>query len=259
MIVVKLLVDLFATVGTWSWFVLTLVVFDPVLRFSRLFGERPMDRAVSAMCRCLSWCIPLGLCRLRIEGRENAPRDGRLIVVSNHQSLVENFLPLWVLDHLRPRYVAKSSMGRWIPAVSYNLRRLGHALIDRGDRVQALAAISRLAERMKAGEISTMIFPEGTRSRTGQMSTFKRAGLAVLLDAAPDTPVLPVVFHGGNRVFPRGLPRVRAFSTVRMKVLPPVERLGRSVEEMVELLGALLRTEFEQMQAEAGELVAVEA
>lgn len=240
--------DILATVGAWSVFGLTALAFDPVLRVSRQFGEGPMDRAVSVMCRCLSWSIPAGLGRLRLEGLENVPRNGRVLIISNHQSLVENFLPLWVLDHLRPRYVAKREMAKWLPSVSYNLRRAGHCLISRQDRDGSVEAIRGLGRRVVAGECSAMLFPEGTRSSTGEINPFKYAGLSALLEAAPSVPVLPVVFHGGNCIFPRGKPRVRAFSTVTMRVLPLLDR-DRPVDEMVPVIQDLLSSTFEALDA----------
>lgn len=247
--------DLVGTVGAWTVFAGTLFVFDPVLRIARAFGERPMDRAVSAMCRVLSWSIPAGLCRLRLEGLENVPPGGRVIVVSNHQSLVESFLPLWALDHLRPRFVAKREMASWIPAVSFNLRAAGHCLISRKDRDGSVEAIRGLGRRVAAGECSAMIFPEGTRSASGLLNRFKLAGLAALIEEAPGVPILPVVFHGGHRVFPRGKPRVRAFSTVTMRVMPAMEREERALDEFVSLVHGVLTATFAELegrQSQAG-------
>ena len=155
-------VDFVATAGAWGWFGLTLVVFDPVLRVARMLGAEPMDRAVGLMCRVLGGSIRAGLGRLELE-LENIPPQGSYIVVCNHQSLVESFLPFWLLRHLRPRYIAKRALGRWIPAISFNLRRGGHCLIDRTDREGALAAIAELGRRVDSGEVSAFIFPEGTR------------------------------------------------------------------------------------------------
>ncbi len=245
-------VDLLATVGAWGWFGLTLVVFDPVLRLARILGEEPMDRAVGLMCRALGCSIRAGLGRLEIEGLENIPAQGRYIVVCNHQSLVESFLPFWLLQHLRPRYIAKRALGRWIPAISFNLRRGGHCLIDREDRERALEAIAELGRRVDSGEVSAFIFPEGTRSADGRMNPFKPAGLATLLRTAPQAAILPMVVHGGNRVFPRGLPRVQAGSTVRVQVLPLLAREGRDVEATIERIREVLAGRFAELEERFG-------
>ena len=244
--------DLAATAGAWSWFVLTLGVFDPVLRVARLFGEESLARAASLMCRVLTGSIRAGLGRLEVQGLENVPRGARLVVVCNHQSLVESFLPFWVLDHLRPRYICKKVLGRWIPGVSYNLRRGGHCLIDRSDRQQAVEAIARLGHRVDAGEVSAVIFPEGTRSADGRMNPFKPAGLATLLRMAPRARILPMVVHGGNLVFPRGRPRVRAGSTVRVRFLPVLERQDEEVEVTIERIQAAMSACFAGLERQHG-------
>src|SRR6516165_8148604 len=77
---------------------------------------------------------------------------------------------------------------RWIPSVSYNLRRGGHVLIDRSDAPAALEAIRALGRRVRNGGVSAMIFPEGTRARVGDLGPFKTAGTLALLEEAPDTP-----------------------------------------------------------------------
>lgn len=245
-------VDFVATAGAWGWFGLTLVVFDPVLRVARMLGAEPMDRAVGLMCRVLGGSIRAGLGRLELEGLENIPPQGSYIVVCNHQSLVESFLPFWLLRHLRPRYIAKRALGRWIPAISFNLRRGGHCLIDRTDREGALAAIAELGRRVDSGEVSAFIFPEGTRSQDGRMNPFKPAGLATLLRTAPRADILPMVVHGGNHVFPRGFPRVQAWSTVRVQFMPVLERGDSDVEETIEQIRQVLTGRFAELEARFG-------
>jgi 1-acyl-sn-glycerol-3-phosphate acyltransferase len=245
-------VDFVATAAAWGWLGLTLVLFDPVLRIASLLGAEPMDRAVGLMCRVLGGSIRAGLGRLELEGLENIPPQGSYIVVSNHQSLVESFLPLWLLQHLRPRYIAKKPLGGWIPAVSFNLRRGGHCLIDREDREEALAAIAELGRRVDSGEVSALIFPEGTRSVDGRINPFKPAGLATLLQTAPRAEILPMLVHGGNHVFPRGLPRVRAGSTVRVQFWPVLVRGDSDVEETIERIRQVLTSRFAELEARFG-------
>jgi 1-acyl-sn-glycerol-3-phosphate acyltransferase len=91
-----------------------------------------------------------------------------------------------------PKYVSKQSLARWIPSISFNLRYGGHALIDRGDPAQAVEAIRTLADAVRTRGVSAVIFPEGTRARGGALGAFRRRGTLALLEAAPDTPVVPV-------------------------------------------------------------------
>lgn len=221
--------DGMATVGAWGWFGANLLVFDPILRVSSLVGPRSLERAAAVMCHSLAFSVRTGMCELRLHGQENIPPNGRVIVICNHQSLVESFVPFWLLETLRPKFVAKKVMGKWIPAVSFVLRRGGSCLIDRHNHVQALAAIADLGKRVHAGDASAMIFPEGTRSTVGKLGKFRPTGLVTLMRQAPNAAILPMVVHGGDRVFPKGRPRVQAGSVVDVSFLPlitPAE-LGR--------------------------------
>jgi 1-acyl-sn-glycerol-3-phosphate acyltransferase len=244
------LVDLPVTAIAWTWLGLVLVVFDPLTRLARLGGPATLEATVTFMCRLLSLCFPLTFSRLVVEGRQNAPRHGRLIIVANHQSLAETFLPLWVLADLRPKFISKKELARGIPTVSFNLRVGGHCLIDRQDREQAVAAIRELGQRVAAGEVSALIFPEGTRAADGLKIPFKRAGLTTLLQAAPRAPVLPIVFDGGARLFPRRPRLMRAGSTVRMRILPPIERQGQDEETLIRQVEGLIAEELARLRGE---------
>src|SRR5438046_9557574 len=94
-----------------------------------------------------------------------------------------------------PKCISERSLGRSIPSVSYNLRRGGHVLIDRGDAPGAVATIRELGRRVQAGGISAVIFPEGTRSRAGELREFRRAGTLALLEAAPGVPAVRTPAH----------------------------------------------------------------
>jgi 1-acyl-sn-glycerol-3-phosphate acyltransferase len=108
--------------------------------------------------------------------------------------------------------------------VSYNLRRGGHVLIDRADGRGAVAAIRELGERVRAGIASAAIFPEGTRARRGELGEFKRAGTAALLEAAPETAVVPVAIDGSWRLLRHNLLPVPWGVRVRVRIAEPIAR-----------------------------------
>src|SRR2546427_12978341 len=108
-------------------------------------------------------------------------------------------LPGTLLFRSFPKYISKRSLGRWIPSVSYNLRRGGHVLIDRGDAPGAVATIRELGRRVQAGGISAVIFPQGTRPRAGELREFRRAGAPPPPETAPDVPVVPIPSHQARR------------------------------------------------------------
>src|SRR6185436_6186708 len=123
-------------------------------------------------------------------------------------------------------FVSKRELARrWIPSISYNLRRGGNALIDRGDRAEAVEAIRKLGVEEVAGRgVSAVIFPEGTRARGGVLGSFRPQGTLALMAAVPDAPVVPVAIDNSWRLLEHGL-RPAPFGTrVRVFIGSPIER-----------------------------------
>ena len=149
-------------------FGLILLVFDPVQRVARLFGQRPQEHVAGALQWSLVQAWRICGTRLVVERSPKMRPWQHYIIVSNHQSMFDIALIGAVFYSNFPKYVSKRSLGKWIPSISYNLRQGGHVLIDRGDPETALAAIRELGRRVARGQGSAMIFPEGTRARHGR-------------------------------------------------------------------------------------------
>lgn len=240
-----------ATISAWSVFVFFVLLFDPILRLASIFGQKSIEKVMQIFCHCLSWSIRAGFCKLKVEGRENIPHQGGVIVVGNHQSLVESFLPFDLLYEIRPKYVAKEVLGRWIPSISFVLRNGGHCLIDRKNHDEALNSITNLGRRINSESISPIIFPEGTRSLQGDLQDFKTGGLKALLEEAPNAPILIMLIHNGTKIFPKGLPRVEAGSTITMKFLPLIKRSNfTSNQELSEYIHKTMSEEYKAIKNE---------
>jgi 1-acyl-sn-glycerol-3-phosphate acyltransferase len=115
------------------------------------------------------------------------------------------------------RAVAKKEVF-YVPFFSSVLRFAGFIEVDRGDRAQATRAIARAVDALKRGACF-LIFPEGTRSRTGEVGPFKKGGFVVAMDAG--SRIVPVALQGTRELMPRGGFRIRP-GTVRVRVLDPV-------------------------------------
>src|SRR5439155_1353365 len=183
-------------------FAAVLLVFDPAQRIARLFGQRPQEYVAGALQMALVAAFRLCGTRLAVERAPGFVPGRSYVVVSNHQSMFDIALLGTLLFRSFPKYISKRSLGRWIPSVSFNLRRGGHVLIDRGDAASALATIGELGRRVQAGGVSAVIFPEGTRSRAGELREFRRAGTLALLEAAPDVPGVPPCATSPLRAYP---------------------------------------------------------
>jgi len=212
----------------------TLLVFDPLQRLARLFGSRPQEVVAGALQRCLMWTLRLCGTRVLVERDASVAPHTPYILIANHQSMIDVPLVGALLFTNYPKYVSKRELSHWIPSISYNLRRGGNGLIDRGDRDQAEKVIRELGRRSQERGVSVVIYPEGTRSRSGAMRRFKRAGTLALLDAAPNLDVVPVAIDGSWRLLAHNLLPVPFGVRVRIRFCPPLPRDG--TEKDTELL-----------------------
>jgi len=132
----------------------------------------------------------------KVKGIENFPKDGKLIVYSNHTS---NFDPV-IIGVLMPRkihFMAKEELFR-IPIFGFIIKKLGAFPVRRG-KVD-ISAIKHSLKILKQDEVLGM-FPEGTRSKTGEIQSFEDGIASIAIRAK--APVIPVAICGGYRCFRR--------------------------------------------------------
>ncbi len=205
-------------------FVLILLVFDVVQRVARLFGQRPQEYVAGALQVALVWAFRLCGTRITVERSPAVRPWTAYVIVSNHQSMFDIPLLGQVFFSNFPKYIAKRSLGRFIPSVSYNLRRGGHVLIDRTDGRGAVAAIRALGAHVRTGRASALIFPEGTRARHGALGEFKPAGTLALFEEAPDAPIVPVAVDGSWALLHHNLFPLPWGVRIRLWVGAPIPR-----------------------------------
>ncbi len=121
------------------------------------------------------------------------------IYVMNHTSTLDLFLAIWLCP-TGGCGVTKKEVER-IPFLGQLYKLSGHLMLDRGDRAQSVGALTEVAELMKKHRLGCWILPEGTRSHDGVLKPFKSG--FVHLAIATKLPVVPVVVHGANRVWPK--------------------------------------------------------
>ncbi len=193
------------------FFGLCLLVFHPVqwLCFN-LFGYGPHRASVALLNWSLMRCTHLLGTTYRFNNPHKIPKDRPTILVLNHQSMHDIPPIIWFMRRQEPKFVSKKELGKGIPSVSYNLRHGGSALIDRKDSKQALREIAKLGEYIENNARGAVIFPEGTRSRTGHPKPFKTTGLKILLKKAPSALIVPISINDSWKMlrygkFPNGI------------------------------------------------------
>jgi 1-acyl-sn-glycerol-3-phosphate acyltransferase len=164
----------------------------------------------------ISVALFLGGLRVLVEGREKLGDGRNVVVMPNHVSHLDAPVLFQALG-IDFKALAKKEVFK-IPFLGHVLRVAGFIDVDRGDRVQARQAVDRAAESLRQGNCF-LIFPEGTRTRTGDLGPFKRGAFVAAIEAR--SRVVPAVLQGTRELMPRGDWRLRP-GTVRLRLLDPV-------------------------------------
>ena len=186
-------------------FIIAICAFHPVQYICfNVFGYKAHKKSVDALNLVLLRILITNFSTAEIESKVNLPEDKPLIFVSNHQGLYDIIGIGLFLRKYHPKFVSKIELGKGIPSVSYNLNHGGSVLIDRKNPKQALPALKKMAEYIETTNRSTVIFPEGTRSRDGHPGSFASNGLKILCIYAPNALVVPVTINNSWKVFRYG-------------------------------------------------------
>ena len=164
--------------------------------------------------------------RYTFTNSQNIPRDRPLIIVSNHQSMYDIPPIIWHMRKHHPKFVSKIELGKGIPSVSYNLRHGGSVLINRKDPKQSIAQLEKLGKYIEKHNRSAVIFPEGTRSRTGVPKPFRTTGLKVLMQNAPSALVVPISINNSWKLLKFGKFPMGLGTHLKFKVHQPLENDG---------------------------------
>lgn len=210
----------FYSILLWAWwtacFVVCLLITTVLYILS--FPLDPFRRLPNRSLKLLAWLIirPVPGWRVDVHGADRVKVERPTLVVANHQSFLD--IPLLYLLPWSMKWVTKRGMLR-IPILGWLIAMSGHLPIDRQSyrSVQAMDALVRPIEEGIPG----MIFPEGTRSPSGELRAFKRG--AFMIAKKYNFQVLPVVLEGGHRAMPSGSWKFSFNHTFVISVLAPLD------------------------------------
>lgn len=228
------------TVLYFILFGIILVIFHPIQWICfNLFGYNTHKKCVSILNLFLLRCTHVLGTRYSFNNPYQIPTNRPLIIVSNHQSM--NDIPpiIWYMRAHHPKFVSKIELGKGIPSVSYNLRHGGSALIDRKDAKQALMEISKLGRYIEKNHRSAVIFPEGTRSRTGHPKKFQTTGLKILMKQAPSALIVPISINNSWKMLRYGKFPYGIGSHLKFQVHEPLDNNGNA-DELIEKVEQLI-------------------
>lgn len=224
--------------------ILLFACYDFLLPASRLFSPRrsfeTTERYTKLAIRHI-FSLMASYCgvKLSFENLSGQELPDRFLLVANHQSLMDIPVCMKLFPTRILRFVAKWELRQGIPFISLILRRQGHALIRRrGDATQAMHTIRRYARRCEREGTCPVIFPEGTRSRDGEIGVFHTAGIRRILEETP-LPVVVAALEGGWRVAKvKDIPRNLSKAHFLVRVLTVTSTLSAKKEVLAAVSAA---------------------
>ena len=186
------------------------------------------DWAPKAWGKTILWAAGA---KVKMEGLERLDRVGPQIMVSNHQSWFDVFALSAYLP-VRFRFVAKKELGR-IPIYGQAWRACGHVSVDRGDRSAAIEALAQASGEVKDLGLTMVMFPEGTRSPTGELQRFKKGAFVLAIQL--QIPLVPIGIVGSRAIMRKGGWKVRA-GDITIRFGDPISSEGLAIRDRDALL-----------------------
>lgn len=147
------------------------------------------------------------------------------VAVANHESYADIFLISCLPWEMK--WLSKDTIFR-IPVMGWMMSMAGDIALTRGDRSSAADALTACRDRLDK-HVSVMIFPEGTRSRGGDMLPFKDGAFRLAIEAG--VPILPIAVAGTRHAMAKGSFRFRR-AVARCEVLEPVSTTGLTLTDL---------------------------
>ena len=181
--------------------------------------------------------------KVTVNGLANIDPTQSYVYMSNHQS---NFDIPVLLAYLpvQFRWLAKAELFK-IPIFGRAMRGAGYVKIDRFNQEAAFESLNEAARKMKNG-VSIMIFPEGTRSRDGNIRSFKKGGFIMALDAA--VPIVPVVLKGTWTIMDKSSLRINT-GEVSLNIETPIattDYTRENKDDLIKSVRAVISEGFEK-------------
>jgi 1-acyl-sn-glycerol-3-phosphate acyltransferase len=220
-----------------------LLLFQPIQWLCyNLGGYGPHKRSVDILNGLLTSTYYLLGNRVTFVNQQQLPEGRPIIFISNHQSMYDVPPLIYNLRRHHAKFISKVELTKGILSISYNLKVGGGANINRNDPRQSITELLKLAGRMKDNNWSTVIFPEGTRSKDGHMRSFQSAGVATILKKCPNALLVPIAINNAWKMVRFGIYPLGPFEHLTFEVLPPVEPNGRPADELVKQIEDTIKT-----------------
>lgn len=168
--------------------------------------------------------------KVRVEGGEKISPQGSYVFASNHASYMDTPVVLANIP-VQFRFMAKKGLFS-IPFLGWHLGRAGHIPVFRDNPRAAVKTLGLAAEAIQKHGISLIVFPEGGRTRTGDLRDFKDGAAYIAIRAG--VPIVPMALKGSRAVLPFGSGTPRS-GVIEMRVGDPIPTAGLKLHDRVRL------------------------
>ena len=239
----SILYYIFTLLQVAFWFVISIIVLGVTYPFDK--SRRWVHECSRYICKWL-FGIPPRMKRT-IDGLENIDQNKPYVMVMNHNSGIDIFAAYKI--PLNFRWVSKREVFR-VPFMGPLLTIHGDIPIERGNPSEAMAKVLSLGKLWLGRGASVAIFPEGTRSKTGEINRFKMGAFNLAKEA--NVEILPIVMTGTNNMFRKGW-LVNWTNHVAIRVMKPIsveEIAATDVKEMAQKVREQMVDELAKLREE---------
>lgn len=186
--------------------------------------------------------LAISLVRVRVSGLENI-LDEPAIYASNHASQLD--IPIICTKINRPLFFIGKIELKKVPILGQYMKTVGMIFVDRKNRERAMASMRTAIQDIQGGK-SIAAFPEGTRTKTGELLPFKKGVFTIAKEGR--IPIVPIAVIGSAKALASGSFFLRP-ATVEISILPALKGddfFNMSIEEMANHTRALIQQEIEK-------------
>ena len=229
----------------WAFVVVTSILLFPIAVIIWAVTA-PFDRRRIALHRftCFwaslyTWFNPAW--PVTLTGREHIEAHRTYMLVANHLSLLDILVLFRLFKDFK--WVSKAEIFK-VPVIGWNMRLNRYIPLKRGDRESIVEMMTACHETLAQGS-SVMMFPEGTRSKTGELRDFKTGAFQLALEAR--VPVVPIVIRGSSDALPKHGFVLQGRHQISVTVLPAVEESvveSMNTEELTSHVRGLIAAEL---------------
>lgn len=210
--VVAILYIAFVFLTSTFFFVIALAIWLATVLFDKRLWL--LHRFTCLWASLYIWLMPPW--SVSIQGKEHIDAKETYIIVSNHQSLVDILVAFTLFTHFK--WVSKTELFN-IPLIGWNMSLNRYIRLRRGSNKSVKTMYKACEKHLKQGS-SIYLFPEGTRSESGEMRKFKEG--AFVLAKRLQKPILPIVINGSKTALPKNSFNFHGETDIEVTVLPPI-------------------------------------